>query len=124
MAKKVLYIEDSPTDAVLIKELLEKAGLDVTIAKTGKEGIEKAKEIKPDLVLLDCILPDISGFDVCSKIRKDGSLHKTLIIMITIKDSLDEISKAFILGADDYVIKPSMPEFLVRKIKLYLNEKR
>jgi DNA-binding response OmpR family regulator len=124
MAKKILYIEDSATDAAIVKDLLEEAGMDVTIAVTGQEGLDKAKELKPDLILLDCILPDISGLEVCTQIRNTVELQKTLIIMLTIKDSLEEISEAFVLGADDYIIKPSMPEFLVRKIKLYLNEQR
>ena len=120
MLKKVLIIEDSPTDAAIVKELLAKENIDVQIADKGNEGLEKARKIKPDLIILDLMLPDISGFEVCSQIRKDPSLEKTMIVILSIKDDVSEITKAFREGADDYMIKPPVPDFLTRKIKLYL----
>lgn len=120
MAKKVLYIEDSPVDARMVKELLEKEGFIVQVAASGKEGLEKAKQMQPDLILLDLILPDIDGFGVCSAIRKDISLAKSIIIVLSVKDNMEDINKILSLGADDYIIKPPLPDFIIKKIKLYL----
>jgi len=123
MAKKVLLIEDSPLDAEIAKSLLEKEDVEVEVAISGKEGIKKAGDMKPDLILLDLILPDIDGFKVCSEIKKDPALNKTIIVILSIRDKMDDITKAFTNGADDYIIKPPVPEFLVKKVKLYLGMK-
>ena len=121
MAKKVLLVEDSPTDASIVKSLLD--GIDVEVATTGRAGIDRAKQTKPDLILLDLMLPDISGYEVCSAIRNDPALSETLVIILSIKDEVSDITAAFKAGADDYIIKPPLPEYLSRKIKLYLGIK-
>jgi len=120
MAKRVLLIEDNPTDAAIVKEHLIEEGIEVDVAQTGKSGLEKTRETKPDLVILDILLPDMSGFEVCSKLKKEISLKKTIIVILSVKDSIDDIKKGFAAEADDYIIKPPEPHFLVRKIKLYL----
>ncbi len=124
MFKKVLYVEDSALDAKIIQELLDKEGIENDIAASGEEGFRKSLEMKPQLILLDLVLHDISGFEVCSKIKAEVSLSNTIIVVLSIKDKLEDITKSFSVGADDYIIKPSMPEFLVRKIKLYLGIKK
>ncbi len=120
MPKKVLIIEDSATDAAIVKDLLEKEGMKVEIATSGKTGVEKAVCLKPDLIVLDLILPDISGFDVCAQLKEKAVLKKTIVVVLSIKDDIEDITKAFHTGADDYIIKPTVPELLIRKIKLYL----
>ncbi len=120
MAKKVLYIEDSLTDTGIVKEAFEKEGIVIDTAVTGEEGLKKARQIKPDLILLDLILPDIDGFEVCSQIKQDVSLNKSLVIVLSIKDNIEDITRAFAMGADDYIIKLPLPDLLTRKIKLYL----
>jgi len=118
--KKILIVEDSQMDAVIEEELLVREGFDVTVARTGREGIEKAGEIRPDLAIVDLILPDIGGYEVCSAIKKEPGLKDTVVVVLSIKDKIDDITRAFQSGADDYIIKPIIPEFLTRKIKLYL----
>lgn len=120
MTRKVLIIEDSATDAAIVKDLLEREGMKVEVASSGKEGIEKAIALKPDLIVLDLILPDISGFDVCERLKKEVRLSKAIVVVLSIKDNIDDITRAFHVGADDYIIKPPLPELLIRKIKLYL----
>jgi DNA-binding response OmpR family regulator len=120
MAKKILVIEDSPSEAAIVRKVFEEEGLEVDVATTGEEGVKKAVEMKPDLVLLDLILPDISGYEVCTKLKAEDSLSKTIIVVLSIKDDFNDIVKAFTLGVDDYIIKPPRPEFLAKKIKLYL----
>jgi len=123
MAKKVLLVEDSPTDLALTKEMLEKGGYETHTAMTVREGFQKAVEVKPDMIILDLMLPDGNGFDLCSRIRKESGLGaKLLILILSIKSDRKDIEKAFEVGADDYVVKPPSPEFLLRKIKLYMHD--
>ncbi len=120
MSKKILLIEDSKTDAQIVKDLLKAEGLVAEVATTGKEGLLQARAMMPDLIILDLILPDISGFEVCAKIKKDAILKNTIVVVLSIKSDVEIISEAFRQGADDYVVKPPYPEFLIKKIKLYL----
>lgn len=120
MTKKVLIVDDSPTDAAIVKDLLESEGIEVYVAVSGEEGEKKALNIDPDLIILDLVLPDKSGFEVCTQLRKEVNLSKTIIVIMSIKDRMEDITRAFDVGADDYLIKPAMHEFMIRKIMLYL----
>ncbi len=120
MANKVLIIESSKTDAGIIRDLLEKEDISVNVATSGEEGLKKALDTDPDLILLDLDLPGISGFDVCSRIKAEPRLSTTPVVVLSAHDDLEDITKAFSLGADDYIIKLLRPEFLVKKIKFYL----
>ncbi|MFA6320364.1 MAG: response regulator [Candidatus Omnitrophota bacterium] len=122
MAKKVLLVEDSPLDAAMIKDMMSEDGFEMYVANTVKEGYEKAVQVKPDLILLDLLLPDGNGFDLCARIRKESGLgNNVLIVIVSIKSDRQDIEKAFESGADDYVIKPPAPEFLLKKIRLYMH---
>lgn len=123
MKKKVLIIEDRPPEAALVQALLLEEGIESQIASTGKEGLEKALELKPDLITLDLGLPDVDGFELCEKLRNESALSNTLIVILSVIDNIDDIKKALMVGADDYIIKMPLPEFMVRKIKLYLGLK-
>ncbi len=121
--KKVLIIEDSAVDAAVIQNLLEGEGLEVETAATGEEGINKARANLPDLITLDLMLPGIDGYEVCRRLKAEVSLSRTIVLVISTKDSVEEITKAFQAGADDYVIKPPWPELIAKKIKLYLGQR-
>ena len=120
MKKRVLLIEDSPTDTSIVKALLANEDIEVFTASGGHQGISEAERLKPDLVILDLILPDIDGFQVCSRLKSNSSLKNTIVVILSIKDTIPEITRAFQSGADDYVIKPPIPDFLSKKIRLYL----
>ncbi|MCX5712151.1 MAG: response regulator [Candidatus Omnitrophica bacterium] len=120
MARKVLIIEDSPLDAQVVKELLSQDGIEVSIASNGKDGIEMAKKIKPDLITLDLMLPDMNGMEVCAKLKKEEALHDSIVVILSIKDSPEDVTAAYHAGADDYIFKPPAPEFLAKKLRLYL----
>jgi DNA-binding response OmpR family regulator len=111
--KKVLIIED---DAALLKGLrdnLEYEGYIVASATDGEAGLAAVRDKKPDLILLDIILPKLGGFEVCRRIRRDGI--KTPILMLTARGEEADRVRGFDLGADDYVAKPfSVPELLAR----------
>jgi len=123
MQKKVLIIEDSRIDAAIVKDLLESSNVITKVAKDGEDGLKAAQSLKPDLIILDLMLPGMSGFEVCEKLKKNPKTSRSTVVILTVRDEVDDINKAFRAGADDYIIKPPNPEFLVRKIKLYLSVK-
>ena len=112
---KILIIEDEPNQADLIQFNLEQDGYDVYTAKDGEEGLIKAHEILPDLILLDWMIPKMSGPDVCRKIRKSQHIKETPIIMISAKSEEQDKIFGLDLGVDDYISKPySIKELLAR----------
>src|SRR5690554_6299959 len=112
--KKILIIEDEKSISDIIKFNLQKEGFEVDMAYDGKSGLEKFSSCKPDLVLLDVMLPLIDGFEVCKKIRESSTIP---ILMLTAKE--EEVDKVLglELGADDYITKPFGMRELVARIK-------
>jgi two-component system, OmpR family, alkaline phosphatase synthesis response regulator PhoP len=112
---KVLVVDDEEHIVELIKFNLETEGFDVEIAYDGLDGFAKAREIKPNLIFLDWMLPGISGIDVLKKIRSDKELSSTPIIMLTAKNMESDKIEGLDVGADDYITKPfSVKEVLAR----------
>ncbi|MDD2189753.1 MAG: winged helix-turn-helix domain-containing protein [Eubacteriales bacterium] len=114
VSKKVLIIEDEKSISDIIKFNLTKEGFDVETSYDGQEGLTKALSIKPDLILLDVMLPLMDGFQVCKKIRETSSIP---ILMLTAKE--EEVDKVLglELGADDYITKPFGMRELIARIK-------
>ena len=110
----ILVIEDEADLAQVVEYNLRKAGHDVVTAPRGLRGLELARERRPDLVLLDLMLPDISGTEVCKQLRADSSTRDTPIVMLTAKGEEIDRVVGFEVGADDYVVKP----FSVRELML------
>ena len=112
MAISVLIVEDDPNIRELLQMYLEKDGYAVTLAADGGQGLEKFHTIKPDLVLLDVMMPVMDGWEVCKAIRAQGD---TPVIMLTAKGETDDKVMGLKSGADDYVTKPfEMKELLAR----------
>ncbi len=112
MAISVLIVEDDPNIRELLQMYLEKDGYAVTLAADGGQGLEKFRAIKPDLVLLDVMMPVMDGWAVCKAIRAEGD---TPVIMLTAKGETDDKVTGLKAGADDYVTKPfEMKELLAR----------
>ena len=105
MAKKILVIEDEKTLRFLITKILTEEGFEVYEAIDGEQGLEKAKQTTPDLILLDLRLPGINGFDVLTEIKKDAQLESTQVIILSNLGQKEEIKKGMNLGATDYMIK-------------------
>ena len=115
MKPKVLIIDDEVHIVELIKFNLETSGYDVDISYDGLDGYLKIKENKPNLILLDWMLPNISGIDMLKKIRSDKSLSNIPVIMLTAKNMESDKIEGLELGADDYITKPfSIKELLAR----------
>lgn len=118
---KVLIIEDEAQITRLIELELKYEGYNVITATDGLEGLKSIKDNAPDLVLLDCMLPNLSGEEVCRKVREDA--NDIPIIMITAKDSIDDKVKGLDHGADDYLVKPFATEELLARIRAVLRRK-
>lgn len=116
MAKKILIVDDSPFFRGQLKLTLSKE-YDVIEAGTGAEGLDLVKREKPDLVLLDVVMPDYSGFEICRILRESESNNLMPIIMITSQDAQEDILVGLELGADDYVKKPFNERELLSRIK-------
>ena len=114
---KILIIEDEKTIAELEKDYLELSGFEVDVANDGKEGLEKALNGENDLIILDLMLPEVDGFEICRQVRAEKN---TPIIMVSAKkDDIDKI-RGLGLGADDYMTKPFSPSELVARVKAHM----
>lgn len=123
MKKKVLVVEDEEVLRELLRDVLEEAGFHVIVAGDGEEGLEKMYRESPDIILLDCQMPKMDGFEVLEKIRKDMMMINKPIIMLTVKSSESDQIRGISLGVDDYVTKPFNYQVLVAKIKTILERK-
>ena len=115
--KKILIVEDEPDIAQLVKLYLEKDGFRPTIAKTGVEGLKLVKAERPDMVILDLMLPEMDGLEICKKIRTSIDTALLPIMMLTAKAEESDTIIGLELGADDYVTKPFSPKVLVARVK-------
>jgi len=110
MSANILIVEDSPTQALRLKLVLEKAGLKVDIAKTGQEGLTKAFNTFPHAVVLDVNLPDIDGFQICQQLKGQAATVDIPIIMLTVKDRAADTLSGLEAGADAYIPKDDFAE--------------
>ena len=114
-ARRILLVEDDPTFSSSLCYSLKAAGYQVKVARTGADALRQFSEFGPDMVLLDTVLPDISGFEVCRKIRASTGRQQPAIIIATAKAQETERVAAFEVGADDFVSKPfSLTELMLR----------
>ena len=115
--KKILIVEDERDILQLVKLYLEKEGFRTITATTGTEGLNSAKQDKPDLIVLDLMLPEIDGLEVCKRLRSAPETAMLPIIMLTAKAEESDQVIGLELGADDYVTKPFSPKALVARVK-------
>jgi DNA-binding response OmpR family regulator len=116
--KKILLVEDDSDLFSLLKYNLEKEGFAVSGLQTGKGAVELCRQVRPDLILLDIMLPDSDGLDICKGIRKDPDLSAVPIIFLTARASETDRIVGLELGANDYVVKPFFVRELIARIKL------
>jgi len=118
MAKKVLIVEDEELIYELLQKKLTQEGYEVTIAKDGEEGLAKMREEKPDLILLDIIMPKKGGFEVMEEMQKEEDLKNIPVIVISNSGQPVELDKAKELGAKDWLIKTEFdPQEVIEKVK-------
>ncbi|MBW2242663.1 MAG: response regulator transcription factor [Deltaproteobacteria bacterium] len=116
MAERVLIVDDEPDLLELVRFHLAQAGYEVAVSQSGREGLEQVRRSPPDLLILDLMLPDLPGTEVCRKIRADPKLAGLPILMLTAKSEEVDRVVGFELGADDYVAKPFSPRELTLRV--------
>jgi DNA-binding response OmpR family regulator len=114
--RKVLIVDDEPNIVTALEFLLKRSGYDVRLASNGAEALEQVEAYRPDLVLLDVMMPVKSGYEVCQRLRERPELARTKIVMLSAKGSEAEVSKGLSLGADLYITKPFSTQELVATI--------
>jgi len=115
---RLLVVEDDPNILELLSASLQFAGFEVTAARTGSEAVTAAKRSRPDLVVLDIMLPDLDGFEVIKLMRAEGA--RTPVVFLTARDATDDKIRGLTLGGDDYVTKPFSLEELTARIRAVL----
>jgi DNA-binding response OmpR family regulator len=123
MAQTILAIEDEQDLAKIIQAQISAAKYNVVLAFDGEEGLAKAKELKPDLIVLDLMLPKIDGYRICEFLKADPQYKHIPIIILSARTAKIEQKAGFAAGADAYLIKPYEGEILLAKIKELLKQK-
>jgi CheY-like chemotaxis protein len=115
--KRILVVEDDPAQRALVIHTLEGEGYELLEASDGAEGVEKALKELPDLIVMDVMMPRMSGFDAVRSIRKEEKAKAIPILMCTAKDTMADVERSMALGANDYITKPlDLPRFR-KKVK-------
>ena len=122
VAKRVLIAEDDPHIVVSLEFLLEQAGYEVQVAADGEETLRALKSLRPDLILLDLMLPLVDGFEICAQLRADPDLAGIRVVVLTAKGRATEIEKGLALGADAYVTKPFGTRELMATVRALLGQ--
>ncbi|MDA9733314.1 phosphate regulon transcriptional regulator PhoB [Candidatus Pelagibacter sp.] len=120
MNGKIFIIEDEPSIIQLVQHNLEKNGFLVSSSLNGNDGLKELKKFQPDLLLLDWMLPDLSGIEICKNIRKDNNFKNLPVIMLTAKGEEEDKIKGLDSGVDDYLTKPFSFNELMARIKAVL----
>lgn len=117
---QILIVDDSPTEAHVLKGMLEKNGFETETAENGTEGIERAKELKPDLILMDVVMPGLNGFQATRQLTKDPQTAGIPVIIVTTKDQETDRVWGLRQGATDFLTKPVSEKTLMEKINAAL----
>ena len=120
LAARVLISEDEPSIVTSIDFLMRKCGFDTRLARDGEQALEAVREFAPDLVILDLMLPRVSGLDVCRAIRARPECRATRVLMLTARGADGDQERGLAAGADDYVVKPFSTHDLVARVKALL----
>src|SRR6185369_10345814 len=115
--KKILLVDDSNTILMMERMILTKGPYELLTASNGEEAIDRALSEKPDLILMDVVMPKMNGFDACRRIRGEESIKDTPIIMVTTRGEVQNVETGFQAGCNDYVTKPINGAELVAKLK-------
>lgn len=113
----ILVVDDSPTEIHVLKTMLEKNGYSVLTASSGEEGVSKARQAKPDLVLMDVVMPGLNGFQATRQLSNDAATSAIPVIVVTTKDQETDKVWAMRQGAKDYIVKPVKERDLLERVR-------
>jgi DNA-binding response OmpR family regulator len=122
MGKRILIADDEPNIVVSLEFLMKQRGYEVKVVGSGEEALAAVGEFAPDLILLDVMMPRMSGYDVCQRVRENPAWQGIRIIMLSAKGRDVEVSKGIAVGADAYVTKPFSTKDLIAKVGEMLGE--
>lgn len=117
MSQRIVIADDEPNILISLEFLLKREGFEVTLARDGQEALDAVRAVRPDLALLDVMMPRLSGLDVCQQLRADDSLAGLRIVMLTAKGRDTDVAKGLALGADAYLTKPFATKELVQRLR-------
>jgi DNA-binding response OmpR family regulator len=117
MTKRVLIADDEPNIVASLEFLMEQAGFEVKVAANGQEALELVASFRPDLVLLDVMMPVKNGYEVCQSLKSDPATRAVKVVMLSAKGRDVEVAKGLELGADAYVTKPFSTKDLIAKVQ-------
>lgn len=120
MAAHILIVDDSPTDAYLVKNILEKQGYQTSEASNGEEGIQKAQDTKPNLILMDVVMPGLNGFQATRKITRSPDTKNIPVVIISSKNMESDRAWGLMQGAKEFLVKPIKQDELLATIKRIL----
>lgn len=120
----ILVVDDSPETLGMLNDALEKAGMTTLVALEGRQALNIARKMTPDMILLDAVMPNMDGFETCEHLKRDLELKNIPVIFMTGLADTDSIVKGFAAGGVDYVTKPINPLELVARIKVHLDNAR
>lgn len=120
--KKILLVDDSSTVLLMEKMILSKSEYDVVTARDGIEGVEKARNERPDLILMDVVMPRMDGFEAVRKLREDAATRSIPVIMVTTRGELQSVEAGYASGCSDYVTKPINGLELLTKVRSCLGQ--
>ena len=120
--KKILLVDDSQTVLMMEQMILKKGAYDIVTARDGKEGIAKAVQVKPDLILMDIVMPNMNGFEAVKQLRQQEETKTIPILMVTTRGEAESMETGYESGCSDYVTKPINSVELLTKIKNFLGE--
>lgn len=120
--KKILLVDDSNTILMIERMLLTRGPYDLVTANDGDEAVEKARTERPDLILMDVVMPRMNGFEACRRIREEETIGSTPIIMVTTRGEIENVETGFDSGCNDYVTKPINGPELIAKLQNYLGQ--
>lgn len=118
--KKILIVDDSSTVLLLERMILSKGPYEVVSARDGQEGVEKAEAERPDLILMDVLMPRLNGFEACRRIRQGEHTRDIPVIMVSTRGELDSVEQGYASGCSDYVTKPIDGLELLSKVRSHL----
>lgn len=122
--KTILIVEDVEDHLEIVKLILEQHSYSVISATNGKSGLEMADKMKPDLIILDVMLPEMNGFEVARAVRNNPAINTIPIIMLSVKTNQEDVEAGYRAGANEYISKPFSLEELVKKVKKHLGEEK
>lgn len=117
MSKKILLVDDEPNILMSLEFMMAKAGYQVYVARNGQEALAILGDAYPDLVVLDIMMPDVDGYEICRFIREQPSIQDTSVIFLSAKSRPEDIEKGLALGADRYLTKPFSTKKLMNTIQ-------